>query len=522
MTARSTLIQIHGNAIARPVSWPAPLERLALIAFTATIFLLGCWRPLPLALFSQNWTIGNRYQLLTLFNPQYRQVILYPGDISALVTIILWLLARLVASITGQQRAALRLGPYSLTLPLIGLATLAALSATQAILPILSLEIAAQLFLVGALVIAVINLRPPMWAIIVPLALLLAIEGTVSILQAQTQSTLLGHLLLNWHQEATALQSGASIVQLPSGARWLRAYGTFPHPNILGGFLCLALPVVTGAYLRLPWRSVWAWLLLASLALGLLALLLSFSRAAWLGILSGALWAGLLFWMRRRAAQRAVEPARLKGTRTGGFGGAAFRRGLNRQRWIQPALLSLLGIGLIIGLVATLSPVIQSRLLLSNSALEQRSIDERIVLLEASAVFFTQHPWLGVGAGNMPLVELTYSPTRNIAAPAHNVPIAIAVETGLFGLLLWLIPPIGALWGAWRRRFTLSPAGVAASAALVALLTAAQLDHYLWSLDTGRLLYWLAVTLAILWLQQEGLKRKSASLIEDEGSNHVC
>ncbi len=114
-------------------------------------------------------------------------------------------------------------------------------------------------------------------------------------------------------------------------------------------------------------------------------------------------------------------------------------------------------------------------------------------------LFFTEHPWLGVGAGNMPLIELSYPPTRNIGEPAHNVPIALAVETGLFGVLLWLIAPLGALWKAWRRRFTLPAAGIAASAALIALLVVAQLDHYLWSQPIGSIIWWLVVTLAALW-----------------------
>jgi O-antigen ligase len=99
----------------------------------------------------------------------------------------------------------------------------------------------------------------------------------------------------------------------------------------------------------------------------------------------------------------------------------------------------------------------------------------------------------------MPLIELSYPPTRNIGKPAHNVPVTLAVETGLFGVLLWLITPCGALWMAWRRRAALSVGGLAASAALMALLVVAQLDHYLWAQPIGSLIWWLAVTLAALW-----------------------
>jgi len=536
MAARGMLARVSEDAEAtRPAKWSRSLvhtpEYLALAALIVTIFLLGYWRPLPVASFAPGWLTNKQYSLVIHFNNQYQRVALYPSDIGALATVALWLLARLVAAATGQTRAALKIGPLSVTLPLLGLAALSALSATQAIFPPLSIEIALHLLLLAALVIAVINLRPPLWAVVAPLAPLLAIEGVLAVLQARAQSTLLGHFLFNWNTEATAAQSGASVVQLPGGTRWLRAYGSFPHPNILGGFLCLALPLVAGAYLRLPRRSRTAWLLLIALALGALALLLSFSRAAWLGIFLGALWAGVIWWLKRRAARQAIAEATSRPTQAntiapqsenarssvaeslsqqGSVPPSPRRMALWRSRGKRPSaaslcptLLMLLSVGLIVGLVAALGPVVQSRLLLTNASFEQRSVDERIVLIEASAVFLTQHPWLGVGAGNMPLVELSYPPTSSIGEPTHNVPLAIGVDTGIFGLFLWLIPPLVALWVAWRRRRALPPGGLAASAALVALLTAAQLDHYLWTQPTGQMIWWLAVTLVAVWWKDD-------------------
>src|SRR3989339_298874 len=43
---------------------------------------------------------------------------------------------------------------------------------------------------------------------------------------------------------------GASIIETLNGERWLRAYGGLDHPNILGGFLVVAILLLIGLYLR--------------------------------------------------------------------------------------------------------------------------------------------------------------------------------------------------------------------------------------------------------------------------------
>ncbi len=493
MAARSMPARTKA-ATNQPLRWLAwGLDYLALAALITTIFLIGYWYSLNALLFPSSAPSAGHYPLIALD----------ASDISMPAAVALWLIARIFAAITRQARAPLRFGPAYLILPLFSLSLLSALSATQAIVPPISLEIAMHLFLLTLFMVAVINLRPPIWAVIAPLALLLVIEGAVSLLQVQAQSTLFAPFLFGWKANATASQPGAVVVQLSNGARWLRGYGTFPHPNILGGFLCLTVPLVAGGYRCLPWRSLRAWVMLAALALGLLALLLSFSRAAWLGMLAGALWASWLFWLRRRAARRASAPDTPAIRQHNGWHSKTGRA------WMRPALLGLLGVGVMVSLVATFGPVLQSRLLLDKAALEQRSVDERLALLQASALFLSKYPWLGVGAGNMPFVELSYPPTSAIQQPVHNVPLLVGVETGIFGLLLWLVGPLCILWAAWRRRFQLSTIGLAASAAIVALLVSAQLDHYLWSSTTGRLMFWLALTLAALWCQQDQFKTKS-------------
>src|SRR5205085_1603672 len=104
---------------------------------------------------------------------------------------------------------------------------------------------------------------------------------------------------------AVAAALSARVALAPSlaaglaGQLVLRAFGTFPHPNILGGYLALALvclPMLWNAWRGGRWPL---WGAAALLAGGLLA---TFSRAGWLAALVGlgAWWVASGKWRSRR------------------------------------------------------------------------------------------------------------------------------------------------------------------------------------------------------------------------------
>jgi len=86
--------------------------------------------------------------------------------------------------------------------------------------------------------------------------------------------------------------------------RFIRAYGTFEQPNPYGGYLALILPLALSLVLaRWRWRDFWSVIIwaLAGLSLGLMgaALVMSWSRGAWLGFLAGVVLVTLAgFWHR--------------------------------------------------------------------------------------------------------------------------------------------------------------------------------------------------------------------------------
>src|SRR5438552_12547854 len=80
-------------------------------------------------------------------------------------------------------------------------------------------------------------------------------------------------------------EGGTPVILNSAGERLLRGFGTFPHPNVLGGYLAMALVCLPVLGVRWPRRAaaLW-WLLGAAISIGLLA---SFSRAGWLAAVVG-------------------------------------------------------------------------------------------------------------------------------------------------------------------------------------------------------------------------------------------
>lgn len=241
---------------------------------------------------------------------------------------------------------------------------------------------------------------------------------------------------------------GSSVVENTDG-RFLRAYGSFPHPNVFGGYLVLALFVIL-TVLDSSARSLRMTSYMLT-ALFSIALALSFSRGAWIAWLVAM---GVVLYERRRAV-------------------------------VLQAALSAITIAAIL---VTLWPVTVTRFI-ADARLEQRAIDERVMSVRDGFEMWKTAPWFGVGPTqymNTFYVQHPDTPWWQLAPP-HNVGIAILVEYGAVGTLLL----IGALilfgWhfiqkGRYRAALLFLP-----------LLALAQFDHYPWSLYSGVMLVALYV-----------------------------
>jgi len=73
----------------------------------------------------------------------------------------------------------------------------------------------------------------------------------------------------------------------------------------------------------------------------------------------------------------------------------------------------------------------------TTAKLDRGTVHERLELWRAGYDMASDNPWLGVGAGNYPTAVVFYNPDLS-RLPAYNSFSAIAAETGITGLLLFL------------------------------------------------------------------------------------
>lgn len=273
---------------------------------------------------------------------------------------------------------------------------------------------------------------------------------------------------------------GQSVVMI-FGSRILRAYGTLPHPNVLGGFMAIVCLVALREFIRVgTGRGTRAWARhLFIVLLTFSCLLISFSRAAMAGlIVGGVLWAVLEYstWhseYRRRAAQALLACGALLVVFSLITGGAW----LNRFNASAGS---------------------------STDALEQRSVSERIASYhEARVVAANGNVVFGIGPGNY-VVELAQAfPSLPIYTyqPVHNAYIIAGLEIGMIGfiLLVWLAIRLFSKNVSWspKQVWLRIQNNVSRFTPLIILLIVALLDHYPWTLYVGQSLVWLTVGMAV-------------------------
>lgn len=387
----------------------------------------------------------------------YQSVLLYASDALAGLTLLVWALERWL------RREPIRFGPRPILYVGLTLWVACVMSSVWANDRALAFAFVAHLLGLMGWYLLCINDPPSVSTVGWCVAGVVLFQSGIGLLQVAAQQT--WGTSLPWPGALTANTSGASVVVNAAGTRWLRAYGTMPHPNILGGSLIVYLAGVMERFLSTG-RRWW----LGVLALGLLTLWLTFSRAAWLG--AGVLLLGGLF----------LSPSTYR----------------SRLRAVGVVSLAVGAVALV-----PLLSFLWERTLLSGQvvAVEQGSLDVRARLAHTSLGIILSHLWTGVGAGNfVKYATLETAPTIP-AESVHNVFLLITSETGALGGLAYLAGMILAARHVWQHRRISPPSKYLWALAVLGVMVSGLFDHFWWSLPPLRMLW---VTAIGLWAGSQG------------------
>ncbi|RIK32694.1 MAG: hypothetical protein DCC56_02440 [Anaerolineae bacterium] len=422
--------------------------RLARLAFFTTLALA----PVRLRAVLQSRPVETLYS-------DYTDFLLFIPDVAMLITLIAWGFSR------RRDSSPFRLGPALIWIPLAGLTASSLISAVSSVDASLSLYHALRLCLLFLFYLYIVNARISLFAVSVAAALQGLLQAAVAIPQSILQRSVglhsLGEYLLDpaW--------SGVSVIS-DGTTRFLRAYGLSDHPNILGGCLAFSMIVLLTLYLRSERKNSlilgFAFLLLS------LALVMTFSRSAWLAFLAGAGF--IVLFDAKTRGWASVKSA-----------------------------LPLFACALLVTLpfVVTNANYFGARFNAGNSfeavRTERGAVKERIFLIEAANHVFSKHALTGVGMSASPLAlknEIPQLPETFNYQPPHFTLLTVALETGMFGAIFYfllLILP----WIAFSRRADLraNSQTIGAMGLLLAITIVGFFDYYTWFSTPGRLWQWL-------------------------------
>ena len=313
---------------------------------------------------------------------------------------------------------------------------------------------------------------------------------------------------------------------LINGEKHIRAYGTFPHPNILAGFLLIPLFLIIGEFIQRKFlltsfrpfpcqyephpnpllikeresvnlpplnkgrvgvgcknvshetflEFIPGWALFAILFITGLGFFLAFSRSAFLG-----LFVGLVVF----------------------FVGIAFMRPLHRILKDNFKLFA----SSIIALIFIITLLSTNTSFFSNQSLQERNLYQNV-----SYETILKHPPAGVGIGQFVISEYQNHPNLENwqYQPVHNIYLLAFSELGIVGLIFFLLWIFSALrWGSGKNRNTgLLLTRLSFYCIILSFLFIAFFDHYFWDIKLGTIIFTLPLIVICATVKKQELDKK--------------
>lgn len=214
----------------------------------------------------------------------------------------------------------------------------------------------------------------------------------------------------------------AGLVHVSEDVPWddtNRAFSTYGNPNMLGGFLIFSTVVALGLALSEK-RGVWRLVYWVGFGLSGLALIVSYTRGAWIGGVVGLVLLGIIAW-RQRASVRRID--------------------------LAPACVFVAaGLALIIRSLFSSSEVMNvGRRIASILQFSSGSGQTRTQIWQAAGEAISERPILGWGTDTFNYLFYRFVPAGYIqnvggtraADNAHDYPLQLASTVGIPGALLF-------------------------------------------------------------------------------------
>jgi len=286
-------------------------------------------------------------------------------------------------------------------------------------------------------------------------------ESLLSISQYLNHGSLQGIFYFFGERFFTSLTPGIANASL-GGELFLRPYGTFPHPNVLAGYLVIAMTLISSKF-KVKSSKLRKMFYFASIILGTVALFLTLSRVAiilWVLILS--------FFLIRTFI-------------------------IHHLSFIILTFVCLLLLGLVTPLGTRFTGI----------RLTDESIVQRENLIQSSIAMIKDDPLFGVGLNNflvnLPSYQRPHTPLFYLQ-PVHNIYLLILTQTGIVGLVFFV-------WFIYKTYGRINDKGLRIKEVqpfiiypLSLILILGMFDHYFLTLQQGQLLF--AFILGLCWCEK--------------------
>jgi len=231
--------------------------------------------------------------------------------------------------------------------------------------------------------------------------------------------------------------------------KFLRSYGTFPHPNIFAGYLVFAIFSMMQFFKSSPKISFFV------VSIFLLALLLTFSRTGLVSLIVGC-FVFLLFALKKLGKWKLFKRVSIV---------------------IACALLTLF--------ILKAFPLFLDRI----NSIDAQSLQYRVIYLVIGFAMFFQNPF-GVGIGNFTDIMQNFSILKLSPweiQPVHNIFVLSLCELGIIGFVVFVSFVVYLFMYSFNKK---NPFFISICFMLLIL---GSFDHYLFTLYQGQALFWLSI-----------------------------